>query len=131
MVEGFACYVMYKSRVLIIACKGNDFYLFIGSRYPILNLIFSLFCGVTLKKHYITVLKNVVFGYKNQRSNIEVEKVKIWQQFLISGKWYSFLIFAFCPTQIKSYIITGLVSNFFNAPCKRMTSSLQKRKHHW
>ena len=35
-----------------------------------------------------------------------------------------------CPSQIKNDIITGLVSNFFNAPCKRVTSSLQKRNHH-
>ena len=34
------------------------------------------------------------------------------------------------PSQIKSYIITGLVSNLFNAPCKMVTPSLQKRKHH-
>ena len=36
----------------------------------------------------------------------------------------------FCPSQIKNYIITGLVSNFFKAPCNRVTSSLQKRNHH-
>ena len=36
----------------------------------------------------------------------------------------------FCLSQIKNYIITGLVSNFFYAPCKRVTSSLQKRNHH-
>ena len=41
-----------------------------------------------------------------------------------------FLIFVLQPSQIKKYIITGLVSTFFNAPCKRVTSSLQKRKHH-
>ena len=35
----------------------------------------------------------------------------------------------FCPSQIKDYIITGLVSNFFNTPCKRVTSSFQNRKH--
>ena len=35
----------------------------------------------------------------------------------------------FCPSQRKNYIITGLDRNFFNAPCKRVTSSLQKRKH--
>ena len=36
----------------------------------------------------------------------------------------------FYPSQIKDYIVTGLVSNFFNAHCKKVTSSLQKRKHH-
>ena len=41
-----------------------------------------------------------------------------------------FLIFLFYSSQIKNYIITGLVSNFFYAPRKRVTSSLQKRNHH-
>ena len=36
----------------------------------------------------------------------------------------------FCPSQIKNYILTGLVSNFFYAPCNRVTFSLQKRNHH-
>ena len=36
----------------------------------------------------------------------------------------------FCPSQIKYYIITGLVSNFFYAPCNRVITSLQKRNHH-
>ena len=37
----------------------------------------------------------------------------------------------FCPSHIKNYIITGLVSNFvYAAPCERVTSSLQKRNHH-
>ena len=65
--------------------------------------------------------------------------LKLWsrkstdlQHFLIGAKHraYLFLIFVFCPYQIKNYIITELVSNFFIAPCKRVTSSLQKRKHH-
>ena len=30
MVEGIAFYALYKSRVLIIPCKADDFYLFIG-----------------------------------------------------------------------------------------------------
>ena len=29
MVEGIAFYVLYKSRMLIISCKANDFCLFI------------------------------------------------------------------------------------------------------
>ena len=37
----------------------------------------------------------------------------------------------FCPSKIKNYIITRLDSNFVNAPCKRVTSVLQKRKHHY
>ena len=80
-----------------------------------------------------TVLKNIFFVYKNKRSKYEVKNVAIWQQFLISGKHraYPILMFVFCASQIKNYIITGLVSNFFNAPCKRMTFSLQKRKHHY
>ena len=63
MVEGIALYALFKSRVLIIPCKADDFCLFIGLRdkflnvawyrYSILNLIFSLFCGVTLTKHCI------------------------------------------------------------------------------
>ena len=30
----------------------------------------------------------------------------------------------------KNYIVTGLVSNFLNAPCRRAAFSLQKRKYH-
>ena len=30
MVEDFVFYTLYKSRVLIIACKADDFYSFIG-----------------------------------------------------------------------------------------------------
>ena len=54
------------------------------------------------------------FGYKNKRSKYEVEKVSIWQHFLRSGKYKNtfFLIFLLCPSQIKIYIITGVVSNF-------------------
>ena len=72
------------------------------------------------------------FSYKNIRSKYEAEKVAIWQHFLISDKHrtYPFLIYVFCPSQIKNSIITGRVSNFFNALCNRVTSSLQKRKHH-
>ena len=72
------------------------------------------------------------FGYKNKRSNYDVERISIGQHFLISGKHrtYSFSIFVLYSAQIKNYIITGLVSNFFNAPCKRVASFLQKRKHH-
>ena len=45
-----------------IPCKADDSCLFIGLpdlqkyagyRYPILKLIFSLFCGVSLRKYYI------------------------------------------------------------------------------
>ena len=35
MVEGIAVYALYKSRVLIIACKADDFRLFIGLPYEI------------------------------------------------------------------------------------------------
>ena len=34
-------------------------------------------------------------------------------------------------TRTKQVSLTGVVSNFFNALCKRATSSLQKRKHHY
>ena len=56
MVEGIVFYALYKSTVLIIPCKADDSCLFIGLpgyRYPILKLIVSLFCGVSLRKHYI------------------------------------------------------------------------------
>ena len=76
--------------------------------------------------------KKIFFFYKNKRSKFEIEKVAIRQYFSISGNHlaYTFLIFVFCLSQIKNYIITGLVSNFFYAPCNRVTSSLQKRNHH-
>ena len=53
------------------------------------------------------------FWLQKKLSRNEVEKLAIWQYFLISGKHraYSFLILVFCPSQIKNYIITGLVSN--------------------
>ena len=73
-----------------------------------------------------TVLTNFFFGYNNKRSKYEAEKVTIWQHFLISGKLrtYPFLIFVLCSSQIKNYIVTGLVSNFLNAPCRRAAFSL-------
>ena len=62
-------------------------------RYPIENLIFSLFYLVSLRKHYIIKAtlsvftdKKFFFGYKNKCSKYEDEKVAIWQQFLKSGK---------------------------------------------
>ena len=76
--------------------------------------------------------KKILFCYTNKRSKFEVEKVAIWQYYSISGKHkaYHFLIVVFCPFQIKNYIKTGLVNNFFNARCNRVTSSLKKRNHH-
>ena len=63
MVEGITFYALCKSRVLILPCKADGFCLFIGLpdeiknvawyRYTLYNLIFSLFCTVTLRKHYI------------------------------------------------------------------------------
>ena len=43
-----------------------------------------------------------------------VEKIAIWQHFLISGKHrvYPFLISVLCSSQTKNYIIIGLVINF-------------------
>ena len=111
MVEGIAFYALYKSRVLIIPCKANDSCLFIGlpdeiykkapgiGYYTIWKFIFSLFCGVTLRKHYIItcIVKRKFFGYKNKCSKNEIEKFAVWQHFLISGKHK-------CPSQIKNYI---------------------------
>ena len=59
--------------------------------------------------------KKFFFCYNNKRSKFEVEKVTIWQYFSISSKHraYRFLIFVFCPSQIKNYIITAVGSNFF------------------
>ena len=76
--------------------------------------------------------KKIFFCYKNKRSKFEIEKVAIWQYFSISGKHgaYTFLIFVYCPSHIKNYIITGLVNNLFYAPWNRVKSSLQKRNHH-
>ena len=88
-------------------------------RYTLYNLIFSLFCKVTLRKHYIIKttlsviqkiciqwnnnLKKFFFCFKNKRSKFEVEKVAIWQYFSISSKHRHtlFLILVFCPSQIK------------------------------
>ena len=75
---------------------------------------------------------NFFFCYQSKRLKFEVEKVMIWQYFSISGKHRHtlFLVFVLCPSHIKNYIITGLVSNFFYTPCNRVTSFLQKRNHH-
>ena len=53
MVEGIAFYALYKSRVLIIPCKADDSCLFIGLPDQIYKKVPGLFCGVTLRKHYI------------------------------------------------------------------------------
>ena len=59
MVEGIAFYTLYKLRLLIIPCKAYDFRLFIGlpdenlKKVSCYRYIFSLYCGVTLRKHYI------------------------------------------------------------------------------
>ena len=77
------------------------------------------------KKKYFFVIKTIA-------RNLKAKQQRKWQHFLITGKHrpYPFLIFVFCLSQIKNYIIIGLVRNFFNAPCKRVTFSLQKRKHY-
>ena len=51
MLKGIAFYSLYKSRVLIIPCKADDFRLFIG------------------------LPDEIFFGYKNKHSKYEVEKV--------------------------------------------------------
>ena len=112
MVEGIAFYALHQSRLLIIPCKADDFCFFLSGyqkkfkkkiawyRYSISNLIFSLFCGVTLRKRYIieakwsvilknlysVLKKNFFFGYKTKRSKYKVENVAIWQHFLINDK---------------------------------------------
>ena len=57
------------------------------------------------------MVKFVFVVYKSKRSKYAVEKVTIWQHFLISDKHraYPLLIFVFWPSQLKSYIKTGLV----------------------
>ena len=63
-------------------------------RYPILKLIFSLLCRVSLRKHYIIKatwsvknrVQKFVVDYKKKYSKNKVEKLAIWQHFLISGK---------------------------------------------
>ena len=103
-----------RSPGIVIQFRIKFFHCFVRKHYVI-------------KSTFLTKLKNL----HCKRCKYEVEKVAIWQHFLISGKHRAcpFLLFVFCP-QIKNDIITGLVSNFFNAPCKRVKSSLQKRKHH-
>ena len=63
MVEGISFYTLSKARVLIIPCKADDFFYLYGyqmklkkSRLVLLSNLefnFSLFCGETLRKHYI------------------------------------------------------------------------------
>ena len=66
MVKGIAFYALYKSRVLIIPCKADDFCLFIELPDEIYKMAsgsvinFSLFCKVTLRKHYIIKAKWLV-----------------------------------------------------------------------
>ena len=76
----------------------------------------------------ISVKKFFFFWFYIKCSKYEDKKLSIWQHFLIR-RAYPFVIFMFCPSERKNCIITGLVSKFFHAPCKRVTSSLQKRKH--
>ena len=79
------------------------------------------------------MLKKIFFfDYKNKRSKYEVEKVSIWQHFLISGKHRHtfFLKFVFCSSRIKNDSVTGLVSNFLMLLARGWHFSLQKRKHH-
>ena len=109
MIECIAFYALYKSRVLIIPFKVDDFCLFIQLPdaiykkvawyfYPILKLIFSLFCGVSLKNITLLYLhgqeykkiafsvKKLIFNYKIKCSKNEVEKLPIWRHFLTCGK---------------------------------------------
>ena len=65
---------------------------------------------------------------KRKRHNIHHDFFFVTCKLKVTG--IIFLMFVVCPSQIKNYITTGLVSNFFNAPCMRVTSSLQKRKRH-
>ena len=62
------------------------------------------------KLHSVLVLK----FYKKKMLKNEVEKLAIWQHFLIGGnhRAYPFLIFVLCSSQIKRLHYN---SNFFNA----------------
>ena len=103
------------------------------SRWNLKNLIFLLFCGVTLRKHYIikatlSVIKNFAFSINfflviktsTQNMTTSTQKLAIWQHFLISGKHRRTLF---------SYLYS-VFQQFFNSPCIRVTSSSHKRKHH-
>ena len=110
-----------------------------------LNFFIILWSNLKETLHYITLLllllsymvsniKNLhvalehcFLGYENKRLKYEA----IWQHFLISGKHraYPFLIFVCCPSQLKKFHYNRTGQQFFNAPCKRVTSSWQKRKH--
>ena len=69
--------------------------------------------------------------FYNQCSKYEVVKVAIWRHFLISSKhrhtFFNICVLSFSNKKLH-YNRTG--QKFFNAPCKRVTSSLQKRKPH-
>ena len=67
-----------------------------------------------IKKNCIQCVKIFFLIIKKKCSKNEVVKLASWQHFLISGKHraYPFSIFVLCSSQIKNYIITGLVSNF-------------------
>ena len=76
------------------------------------------------------MLKNCFFVYKNKLSKYKVEKVAIWQYFLKSGK-HRHTLFYICVLSFSNEILHyNEAGQQFYAPCKRVTSSLQKRKHH-
>ena len=77
MVEGIAFYALYKSRVLKTPYEADDICFLIGlpdefkkSRlvaHSILKLSFPMFCGITLRKHYImkatwSVIQKIAFS---------------------------------------------------------------------
>ena len=64
MEKGIKFYALYKLRVLIIPPVKEMTFVYLEGyqmkfkkvalyRYSLLKLIFSLFCGVSLRKHYI------------------------------------------------------------------------------
>ena len=152
IVEGIAFYALYKSRV-IIPCKADDFCLFIElpdkikkrRLLSLSSLEFNFFIVLwnNLKKtlHYWSYIVSNIKNFHSvleQCSNLFLV-IKKWRRKSIDlatlvNKWwtqaYPFYYLYSVLLKHKNYIITGLVSNFFNSPCKRVTSSLQKRKHY-
>ena len=58
----------------------------------------------------------------------EVEKVSIWQHFLINAHTFFNICVLSFPNKKLHYNRAG--QQFFNAPCNRVTIPLQKRKRH-
>ena len=68
--------------------------------YPILNLIFSLFCGVTLRKHYIikATLSEIQF-------NVDSKRQIFWEIFHSNFYLLSELLPELSPNKYFSYFV--------------------------